>query len=130
MRSDSSLDHEIHTLERRIRDRRVALHESVADVRQAAAAAKTQIRERATSPLVWGAALVIGFVIARVARRRPQPMHATLRFGRGEPPPRKPPLGAVLSLLLPIALRIAQHSLVPLIARTLQAHARRRAYAR
>lgn len=129
MRSDSSLDHEIRRLECRIRDRRVALHESLAELRRSAAAAKARVRERATSPLVWGAALVFGFAAARLARRRPEPVRATLRAGRNDPVQRKV-LATVLSALLPFGLRIAQNSLAPWIARTLRDYTRRRAYAR
>jgi hypothetical protein len=130
MRSDSSLDHEIRTLECRIRDRRAALQESFDELKHSAADAKARVRARATSPLVWAGALVVGFLVARFARRRPEPVHASLRFGRGEPqqPQQRTVLAAVLSAMVPIGLRMAQQSLAPLIARTLHNMSRRRAY--
>lgn len=127
MRSDSSLDHEIRMLEHRIRDRRVALRESFTQLKRSAADAKARLRARATSPLVWVGALVAGFVVARLARRRARPVRATWRASRGEPPQRKM-LATAVSLLLPFGLRIARHSLAPWIARTMHNMSRRRAY--
>ena len=136
MRSDASLDDEIKALEQRIHDRRLALRQSVEDIESAAVAAKERIKQRAASPLVWGGALVAGFLVARFARRpepAPRPWHASVRFGK-QPPPAKRALAAALSAALPIALRIARSSAGPMIARAVrdlqQKRARRRAYQR
>ena len=67
MRSDASLDDEIKTLEQRIRDRRLAFRESIDELEEAASAAKDRLRQKATSPVVWGGALVVGFLAARFA---------------------------------------------------------------
>jgi hypothetical protein len=128
MRSEGSLDQQIRMLESRIRDRRVALRESVAELKHSARNAKARVQARATSPLVWVAALAVGFVAVRLARRRPEPLRARFRGGRDAPKAR-PLLATLLSALLPIGLRIAQQSLVPWIARTVHnMSARRRAY--
>ncbi|HEY1326847.1 MAG TPA: hypothetical protein VGI14_07900 [Casimicrobiaceae bacterium] len=127
MRSDSSLDREIKMLESRIRDRRVALEQSYEELKHSASQVKERVRERATSPVVWVAALGLGFLAARLARRRPEPAYATLRVGRGDPKQQKPRmLATVLSALLPFGLRMAQQSLAPWIARAMSN--RRRAY--
>lgn len=133
MRSDASLDKQIRTLEQRISDRRVAIRDSLDELKLAAAEAKERVKARATSPVVWGGALVLGFLAARFAHRRPQPRRATLRIEKPQSPT-KQVLGAVLSIVLPIAVRVAQHSAGPWIARTVQDLrenlARKRAYQR
>ena len=133
MRSDASLDKQIRTLEQRISDRRVAMRDSLDELKLAAAEAKERVKARATSPAVWGGALVLGFLAARFAHRRPQPRRATLRIEKPQSPA-KQVLGAVLSIVLPIAIRIAQHSAGPWIARTVhdlrENLARKRAYQR
>jgi hypothetical protein len=130
MRSDASLDQEMRMLESRIRDRRVALKHSFAELKHSASEAKDRVRARATSPLIWGAALAVGFVVARLAhrRRRPPPLRARFSLER-EPTPQRRMLAALLSAALPLGLRIAQHALAPWIARTVNnLSARRRAY--
>ena len=133
MRSDASLDREIRTLEQRIHDRRVAMRESLDELRAAAAEAKERVRQRATSPVVWGGALLLGFIAARFARRRPQPMRARVRVEKPQSPARQI-LAAVLSIVVPVAVRVAQHSAGPWIARTVldlrESMARKRAYQR
>ena len=133
MRSDASLDKQIRTLEQRISDRRVAMRESLGELRLAAADAKERVRQRATSPAVWGGALLLGFIAARFAHRRPKPARATLRVERLQSPARQI-LGALLSVLLPVAVRVAQHSAGPWIAQGVhhlrETLARKRAYQR
>ena len=143
MPGDSSLDQDIRNLELRIRDRRIELRDTVDDLSQEATMVKQRLREKATSPVVWGGALVLGFVAARLARsarRRPAPPRSAwmnLRSGRVEK--EKPVsttrqvVGAVLSAAVPIAVRVAQHSAGPWIARAVQSAQRkqaRRAYER
>jgi hypothetical protein len=134
MRSDASLDRDIKTLERRIRDRRMALRESMHGLSAAATEAKQRVRQRAASPAVFGGALVIGFIAARVIRklRTPQRRRGAWRREnvRYEKPvsPARHALGAVLSLTLPIAMRIARRHAGPLFERAMHAFNRRRAY--
>jgi hypothetical protein len=130
MRSDSSLDKDIKNLEQRIAERRVELRDSIDDLAQQARIAKQRVRNKATSPVVWGGALVLGFVAARLARsarhRRAPPRNAwmNLRTGRVEKEkpvsPTRQAVAAVLSAAVPIALRVAQHSAGPWIARAVQ----------
>jgi hypothetical protein len=131
--SDASLDRQIRTLEQRIRDRRVAMRESLDELKLAAAEAKERVRARATSPLVWGSALLLGFLAARYAHRRPQPRRATLRVEKPQSVGRQI-LGVVLSILVPVAVRVAQHSAGPWIASAIhglrESMARKRAYQR
>jgi hypothetical protein len=133
MPSDASLDKQIRALEQRISDRRVAMRASFDELKLAATQAKERVKARATSPVVWGGALVLGFLAARFAHRRPQPRRATLRIEKPQSPT-KQALGAVLSIVLPIAIRVAQHSAGPWIARTVldlrENLARKRAYQR
>jgi hypothetical protein len=136
MRSDASLDDEIKTLEQRIRDRRLAFRQSIDELEEAAAAAKDRLRQKATSPVVWGGALVVGFLAARFAGRRHHELpeyRATLRVGKRQSTTRRAVAG-LLSAALPIALRLAQRQAAPLIARAVQElqqrYARRRAYGR
>lgn len=133
MPSDASLDKQIRALEQRINARRVAIRDSLDELKLAVAEAKERVKARATSPAVWGGALVLGFLAARFAHRRPQPRRATLRNEKPQSPA-KQVLGAVLSVVLPIAIRVAQQSAGPWIARAVQ-HlrenlARKRAYQR
>jgi hypothetical protein len=79
---------------------------------------------------VWGGALVLGFLVARLARRnrgRPQVRVVQRSAGRQV-------LAAVLSAALPVVLRGARSSVQRWIARMLQAArdnmSRRQAYAR
>lgn len=142
MRSDSSLDKDIKELEQRIAERRVELRDSIDGLAQEARIAKQRVRNKATSPAVWGGALVLGFVAARLARsvrHRPAPRNAwmNLRTGRVQKDkpvsPGRQVIGAVLSAAVPIALRVAQHSAGPWIARALHAAQQkqaRRAYER
>lgn len=137
MRSDASLDGEIKTLEQRIRDRRIALRQSMHDLSFAAADAKQRVRRRAAPPALFGAALVLGFVAARTIRnmRTPQRRRSGWRREtnvRYEKPvsPARQALGAALSLALPIALRIAQRQAVPLFERAVNAFTQRRTYGR
>jgi len=138
MRSDASLDKDIKELEQRIAERRVELRDSIDGLAQEARIAKQRVRNKATSPAVWGGALVLGFVAARLARsvrHRPAPRNAwmNLRTGRVQKDkpvsPGRQVIGAVLSAAVPIALRVAQHSAGPWIARAVQSaqqkHARR-----
>ena len=133
MPSDASLDQQIRTLEQRIRDRREAMRESYDELRLAAADVKDRVRARAASPAVWGGALLLGFVAARFARRRPQPRRATLRVEKPQSAGRQI-LSAVLAILVPVAVRIAQHSAGPWLARAVhdlrENLARKRAYQR
>ena len=142
MRSDSSLDKDIKELEQRIAERRVELRDSIDDLAQEARIAKQRVRNKATSPVVWGGALVLGFVAARLARSvryRPAPRNAwmNLRTGRVQKDkpvsPGRQVVGAVLSAAVPVALRVAQHSAGPWIARAVQSAQQkqaRRAYER
>lgn len=142
MRSDSSLDQDIKDLEQRIRDRRIELRDSVDQLSQEATMMKQRIRNKATSPAVWGGALVLGFVaarLARTARHRPRPRNAWMNLRSGKVEREKPVsttrqvVGAVLSAAVPIAVRVAQHSAGPWIARAVQAAQQkqaRRAYER
>jgi hypothetical protein len=133
MPSDASLDQQIRTLEQRIRDRREAMRESYDELRLAAADVKDRVRARAASPAVWGGALLLGFVAARFAHRRPQPRRATLRVEKPQSAGRQI-LSAVLAILVPVAVRIAQHSAGPWLARAVhdlrENLARKRAYQR
>ena len=137
MRSDASLDSNIKTLEQRIRDRRVALRQSMHDLSDAATEAKQRVRQRAASPSFFGAALVAGFFAARAIRnmRTPQRRHGrwrketTVRYEKPVSPLRQA-LGGILSLALPIALRVAQRQAVPLFERAMNAFNHRRAYGR
>jgi hypothetical protein len=133
MRSDGSLDQQIHTLEQRIRDRREAMRESYEDLRLAAAETRERVRARAASPAVWGGALLLGFLAARFAHRRPQPRRATLRVEKPQSTGRQI-LGAVLAIVVPVAVRVAQQSAGPWIARAVhdlrENLARKRAYQR
>jgi hypothetical protein len=142
MRSDSSLDQDIKDLEQRIRDRRIELRDSVDQLSQEATMMKQRIRNKATSPAVWGGALVLGFVaarLARTARHRPRRRNAWMNLRSGKVEREKPVsttrqvVGAVLSAAVPIAVRVAQHSAGPWIARAVQAAQQkqaRRAYER
>ncbi len=136
MRSDGALDHDIKALEVRIHDRRRALRESFGELSEAAVRAKNRVRRKAASPAVWGGALVLGFVAARLARtvrHRAGPRRAAAYGGRADRPvsTTRQVVGAVLSAAVPLALRIAQRSAGPWIARTVHAvtqrHARRHA---
>lgn len=133
MPSDASLDKQIRVLETRIRDRREAMRDSFDELKLAAGEAKDRVRARATSPVVWGGALLLGFVAARFAHRRPQPRRTMLRVEKQQSPARQI-LGAVLSIALPIAVRVAQHSAGPWMARAVhdlrERMARKRAYQR
>jgi hypothetical protein len=133
MPSDASLDKQIRALEQRISDRRVAMRDSLDELKLAAVEAKERVKARATSPAVWGGALVLGFLAARFAHRRPAPRRATLRIEKPQSPA-KQVLSAVLSVMVPIAIRVAQQSAGPWIARTVhdvrQNLARKRAYQR
>jgi hypothetical protein len=124
-------DKQIAALERAIHERRLMLRDSVDDLGRTALEARQRLRHKATSPLVWGGALVLGFLVARLARRsrgRPQ-----VRVVQPRSPGRQV-LAAVLSAALPVVLRVARYSAQPWIARMLQAArdnmARRQAYAR
>jgi hypothetical protein len=142
MPSDSSLDQDIKDLEQRIRDRRVELRDSVDELAHEASIARQRIRQKATSPVVWGGALVLGFVAARLARsarRRPPPRNSWMNLRSGRVEKEKPVsttrqiVGAVLSAAVPIAVRVAQHSAGPWIARAVQSAQQkqaRRAYER
>jgi len=144
MRSESSLDKEIKSLERQIHERRVMLRDSLDDLGESARQAKQRIRQRATSPIVWGGALALGFVAARLAgrRRREEPMarmsayarHGYDRYAKPPPSPGRQVLATVLSAVVPIALRVARSSAAPWMARMVQSArenlARRHAYAR
>jgi len=134
MRSDASLDHEIKKLEQRIRDRREALDASLHQLSDSATLAKERVRAKAATPLMWAGAAVLGFVVARVARnmrRKPEPMRYRFQFQREKPSsPTRKMLGGVLSIAMPIALRVAQRQAVPMISRAMQAFARRRDYTR
>jgi predicted component of type VI protein secretion system len=125
VRSDASLDQEIRTLESRIRDRRLALRASFAQVKYSAQDVKARVRAKAASPLVWLGALALGFVAVRLARRRPQRARTRFRAGRDAPATR-PLIATLLSAALPFGLRLAQQSLVPWIARTVRDRAARR----
>ena len=130
MRSDASLDDSIKTLEQRIRDRRVALRTSLDELSATATVAKERVRAKAASPLLWGGALVAGFVVAQVARkvhRKPEPSRYQFQFRREKPvSPTRKVLAGALSIAMPIAMRVAQRQAVPLIARALHAYSRRR----
>jgi hypothetical protein len=117
MRTDASLDDEIRTIERRIAERRLALHDSMQDLGRTAQAAKARVRERATSPIVWGGALAAGFIAARLARRRSAPPRRSPRTEKQQVSPGRQVMAAVLSSALPILLRVAQQSAGPWIAR-------------
>ena len=142
MPSDSSLDQDIKDLEQRIHDRRIELRDSLDDLSQEASIAKQRLRQKATSPVVWGGALVLGFVAARLARsarHRSPPRSAWMNLRSGRVEKEKPVsttrqvVGAVLSAAVPIAVRVAQHSAGPWIARAVQSAQRkqaRRAYER
>ena len=137
MRSDASLDSDIKTLEQRIRDRRVALRQSMHDLSDAASDAKQRVRQRAASPALFGAALVVGFFAARLKRNKREPQRRPGRWRKETPvryekpvAPGRQALGGMLSLALPIALRVAQRQAVPLFERAMHAFNRRRAYGR
>ena len=124
-------DKEILALERAIHARRVMVRDSLDELNQTALQARQRVRQKATSPLVWGGALVLGFIATRFARRE---RHAApVRRA----PPRSPGrqvLAAVLSAALPVVLRVLRYSAQPWIARMLLAArhnlARRQAYRR
>ena len=124
-------DKEIRSLERAIYERRIVLRDSLDGLNQAVLQTRQRIRHKATSPLVWGSALVLGFLAARFARsHRSQPKVRVV-----EPrSPTKQVLAAVLSAALPVVLRVARYSAQPWIARMLQTMrenmARRQAYGR
>jgi hypothetical protein len=124
-------DKQIRSLERAIHERRLMLRDNVDELGQAALQARQRIRHKATSPLVWGGALVLGFIVARLARRN----RGTPKMRVVEPrSPGRQVLAAVLSAALPVVLRVARYSAQPFIARMLQAlranMARRQAYGR
>jgi hypothetical protein len=126
-----SRDKEILALERAIHARRTMLRDSLDELNQAALETRQRIRHKATSPLVWGGALVVGFIAARVLRRQ----RAAPRVRVVEPrSPGRQVLAAVLSAALPVVLRVARYSAQPWIARMLQMArermAQRRGYAR
>ena len=133
MRSDASLDKQIRTLEQRIHERRMALRDSFDELKGAASEAKERVKARATSPVVWGGALLVGFLAARFAHRRPAPRRATLRVEKPQSVGRQV-AGGIVSILLPIAIRVARHSAGPWIARAVhelrENLARKRAYQR
>ena len=120
MPSDGSVDDEIKILEKRISDRRVALESSLHELQDTASVATQRVRARAAPPALFGGALVLGFVVARLVRnmRRPPP--------RPRYEWRRQVLGGLLSLAMPIVLRVAQRQAVPLIERALRAYTRRR----
>ena len=140
MRSDGDLDREIKHLEQRIRDRRIALKSEWQGIEDSVHTAKARVRSKAASPALFGGALLLGFVAARIARRmRHQPsrrprVHPHLVWTADREPPRasttKQLLGGALSLAVPIAMRLAQRQAVPLIERAMNLYARRRDRAR
>ena len=141
MRSDGDLDREIKLLEQRIRDRRIALQSEWHGLEDSVHAAKERVRSKAASPALFGGALLVGFIAARLARRmraqkqrkRPR-VHPHLVWTADKEPPRasttKQMIGGALSLAMPIAMRLAQRQAVPLIERALHAYNRRRDGAR
>ena len=132
MRNDASLDHEIKAIEKRIRDRRIALHESWDELGEATTAATQRVRQKAAWPALFAGALVLGFVGARMMRRARAPQRRVRTAWRREKPDStaRQVLGGVMSLALPIALRVAQRQAVPLIARAMRAFSQRRDYNR
>ena len=140
MRSDSDLDREIKVLEQRIRDRRIALRSEWHGIEDSVHAAKERVRSKAASPALFGGALLLGFVAARLARRmRAKPrkgprVHPHLVWRAEKEPPRasttRQLLGGALSLAAPIAMRLAQRQAVPLMERAMRAYSRRRDGAR
>jgi hypothetical protein len=124
-------DKQIRSLERAIHERRRMLRESVDDLGQTVQEARQRIRHKATSPLVWGGALVLGFIVARLARRTRRAPKMRVVAPRS---PGRQVLAAVLSAALPVVLRVVRYSAQPWIARMLQSArdnmARRQAYAR
>ena len=131
MASDASLDHQIKTLERRIRDRRLALDASLHELEDTAAVAKQRIRARAASPVLWGGALVLGFVAARLARNlRHKPKRARFEWRREKSQPQpstsRQVLGGLLSIAMPIAVQVARRQAVPMFERAMRSYARRR----
>ena len=140
MRSDGDLDREIKTLEQRIRDRRIALQSEWHGLEDSVHDAKARVRSKAASPALFGGALLIGFIAARLARRiraqqqrkRPR-VHPHLVWRAEKEPPKstaKQMLGGAVSIAVPIAMKLAQRQAVPLIERALHAYNRRRDGAR
>jgi hypothetical protein len=140
MRSDGDLDREIKLLEQRIRDRRIALRSEWHGVEDCVHSAKERVRSKAASPALFGGALLVGFIAARLARRmrtqrqrkrpRVHPHFVWREEKEQRPSTTKQVLGGAVSLAVPIAMRLAQRQAVPLIERLLHAYNRRRDSAR
>jgi hypothetical protein len=72
MRSHGDLDHEIESLERRIRERKKTLKREVERLKDAAREAGSELRANAMKPALVAVALVAGYVVARRRRHAPR----------------------------------------------------------
>lgn len=97
-RADLSLDEEIAEVERRLAQRRAQLHRMAAE-------ARSRVSLRSATPAALLGALVAGFVVSRVLRRKPR----SVRTAQVRGAPRATQVaGALASVLLPALIRPLQ----------------------
>jgi hypothetical protein len=130
MRSHSDLDHEIESLERRIRERKHKLRDEVERLKDAAREAGSELRANAMKPALVAVALVAGYVVARRRRHRIAPRVVGIVDKAPRPAPRSKwteVAAAAFSTLAPHLISTAQSAAVNWLSRRAHRQPRYRA---